>query len=395
MARFGDGFAQGPDLSAAAAVAAEQAVSFLRGRQPDVAWVFVSGAEPDESAAALERAATVTGARSTLGAVTASVASAHQADDGSSAVGVLAAVFPGVTVRSFHLEVMRVNEGLAVVGLPEPHADDELVLLLADPWSFPADGFAARIGDLSPGTPVVGGLVSAAPVAGSSRLLIDGRVVDRGAVGLVLSGPVGVRLATAHAAQPIGPPMTVTAVNDNLITGLAGTEAALALQRIVDELDPTQQALASKGVLLGIAVDEYAEAHLAGGYQLRPVLRVDRLRGNVSIGEPVQVGATVRFHVTDADAEPATVRRAAEDLLGDGVMDTVEGLLLLDCASEGQRVGGTLSTATGFLGGPAALAVDVASALLPVGGRHTLQGWVGALLGFGSGSAASRGTRST
>ena len=67
-----------------------------------------------------------------------------------------AAVLPGVRVRSFHLEVMRADEGAAVVGLPEREGA-EVAVLLTDPYSFQTDGFAAQANTALPGLAVVGG----------------------------------------------------------------------------------------------------------------------------------------------------------------------------------------------------------------------------------------------
>ena len=391
MARFGEGIAPGPDLTAAAEQAARRALAPLRGQRPDVAWVFASGPDRDQVGDALERAAAVTGARSSLGASSPVVAVSDGAPAGS-AVAVLVGVLPGVRVRSFHLEVMRVPEGMAVVGLPEPRDDDELALLFADPWSFPADGFAARIGQLAPEVPVVGGLVAGAGAAGDTRMLLDGRVLDRGAVGALLSGPVAARVAVASTSQAIGPPMTVTAADGERIAGLAGVDAAQALDRVLEELDADQQALATRGLQLGIAADEYAEAHLEGGYVLRPVLAVDRPRGTVSAGEPIGVGSTVRFHLRDPAAATRQLKRAARGLLDHTGFDTVEAVLMLGADEPQVELAADVALGGGELAGPSILAAAVAGELVPHAGRVALQGWTTALVAFGSGSAAGRGT---
>lgn len=391
MARFGDGLALGPDLVAAAEQAARAAVAGLAGRRADLAWVFASGPDPDEVGAALERAAAVTGARTSLGSGTPAVRGSG-ADFGPTAVAVLVGVLPGVRVRSFHLEVMRVAEGMAVVGLPEAHAADELTLLLADPWSFPADGFAARLTSLSPGAVVVGGLVAGSGSPGQTRMLLDGRVVERGAVGAVLSGPVGARVISAPSGRAIGPPMTVTKVDGDLVLGLADTDAAEALERVVDGLDPTEQALASHGLQLGVAVDEYAEAHLEGGYLIRPVLAVDRIRGTLTVGERLAVGSTVRFHVRDPDAAHRQLVRASNALLTSTGFDTVEAVVMLASDERVDDLTRDVGLVSESLSKPALLAASVAGELVPVEGKVALQGWTTTLLAFGSGSAANRGT---
>ena len=128
-----------PDLIRAAETACAQALEALAGRRPDVAAVFVCAEDPDIAAAAMQRAADLLGATASLGCTAAGVIGAGRGLEATSAVSVWAAVLPDVSLRTFHLEVMRTDGGLAVVGLPEKVDDDNVVVLLADPWSFPAD----------------------------------------------------------------------------------------------------------------------------------------------------------------------------------------------------------------------------------------------------------------
>src|SRR5207248_11582415 len=72
--------------------------------------------------------------------------------------------------------------------------DAGALLLLADPFSFDADDLFARLAELRPGLPVVGGMASAASGPGGNRLVADDAVVSEGAVGAFL-GP-GVEIAT-------------------------------------------------------------------------------------------------------------------------------------------------------------------------------------------------------
>src|SRR5688572_26679578 len=187
MALCGDGLAVDSDLAAAAEEATRQAVEPLGGQPPDLQLTFVCGVAPDAVVGALERSAEVSGAATVLGCSAGGVIGAGRGVEMVSAVSVWAAVLPDVRVRSFHLEVMRASESLAVVGMPVQHADDEVAVLLADPYSFPVDAFVEQANDALPGLPLVGGLASGVGGAGSTRLIVDGVVHDRGAVGVVLS----------------------------------------------------------------------------------------------------------------------------------------------------------------------------------------------------------------
>ena len=151
MARCGDGFAAGSDLLRAALDAADQVRAALHGSVPDLACVFVSGSDHAGVEAALLLAAERVGARTTIGCSAYGVIGSGRAAEAASSVSVWAAYLPGVRLRAFHLEVLRTSDSIAVVGMPQQRSDDAVAVLLADPWSFPADGFVAQSWDALPG----------------------------------------------------------------------------------------------------------------------------------------------------------------------------------------------------------------------------------------------------
>src|SRR5436305_3577544 len=300
MGRFGDGLAVDADLMRAAEDAAAQALVPLGGRRPDLTMVFVCGADADAVAAAGERAGSVTGAGAVIGCSAPGVIGGGRGVEATSAVAVWCAVLPNVRVRTFHLEVMPASAGMAVVGLPERADSDVVAVLLADPWSFPIDGFVERSNAALGGLPLVGGLASGLTGRGSTRLFLDGQSLDRGAVGVVLSGPVGASTVVSQGCRPIGPPMTVTASDGNVLLELAGVPARQKLEEVLAHLDPADQALATRGLQIGIAIDEYADEHDHGDFLVRGIAGVDEARQGLVVGDLVPVGRTVRFQLRDA-----------------------------------------------------------------------------------------------
>src|SRR5206468_12266371 len=108
-----------------------------------------------------------------------------------------------------------------------------------------------------------------------ARLFADGQVADRGAVGVVLSGPVGARTLVSQGCRPVGPPMTVTRADGNVLLELAGVAARRKLEEVLSALDPVDQALASRGLQLGVAMDEYADEHDQGDFLVRGIAGLD------------------------------------------------------------------------------------------------------------------------
>ena len=393
MARFGDGLEVDLDLVRAAERASACALEPLAGRAPDLACVFVCGDDPAECADALVRAGELTGAGTTIGCTAGGVIGGRRAVEVAPSVSVWAGVLPAVRRRAFHLEVLRTGDGLAVLGIPRPAAAGQVVaVLLADPYSFPVDGFVERSNDLLTGVPFVGGVATGLRGAGSTRLLVDGQVHERGAVGVLLEGLqerlVAAATLVSQGCRPIGPPMTVTAAEGNALLGLAGQPALERLEQLVQALPPEDQALASRGLHLGIAMDEYVEEHARGGFLIRGVIGADEQRGALLVGDVVEVGRTVQFQVRDAASASADLAQALRRLRAEGPLDPVEGALLFSCNGRGSglftsadhdllavRAGLTTGGVAGFF---------AAGEIAPVGGRNHLHGFTASLLALGS-----------
>jgi small ligand-binding sensory domain FIST len=396
MARFGAGLAVDADLVRAAEQATATALAPLAGRRPDLALVFVCGADEDEVGAAGERACQLSGAASTAGCSAPGVIGAGSAVEAASAVAVWCAILPDVHVRTFHLEVMPSATGMAVVGLPERRDDDAVVVLLADPWSFPVDGFVDRSNESLAGLPFVGGLAAGLHGRGSTRLFLDGQTLDRGAVGVMLGGPVGVRTVVSQGARPVGPPMTVTAVDGNVLLELAGMPARAKLESLLADLEPADQALASTGLQLGIAIDDYAEDHGQGDFLVRGIAGIDDLRDGLVVGDLVAVGRTVQFQLRDAAAADADLVAALDRFRRGNSLDTVEGALLFSCNGRGAALfadpAHDVCVVETGLGTHGVAGFFAAGEIAPVGGRNHVHGLTAAVLAFGSGAAADRGT---
>ncbi|HET7311950.1 MAG TPA: FIST N-terminal domain-containing protein [Mycobacteriales bacterium] len=396
MARFGDGLVVDADLSRAADQAARRALSALGGRTPDLACVFVSGSDPESVAVAGELAANVTGAHAVIGCSATGVLGSDGAVESASAVSVWCAVLPDVRVRAFHLEVMPADAGMAVVGMPERHADDVVAILLADPWSFPIDGFVERSNEALAGLPLAGGLASGLRGRGSTRLFLGPDALDRGAVGVLLGGPVGVRTLVSQGCRPVGPAMTVTAADGNVILELAGLPALRKLEDVLENLDPVEQALATKGLQIGIAMDEYAEEHEQGDFLVRGIAGADDARQGIVVGDLVTVGSTVRFQLRDATAADEDLRSSLDRFRRSSSLDTVEGALLFSCNGRGAQLFTSadhdVAMVRDSLGVDGVAGFFAAGEIGPVGGRNHVHGLTASILAFGSGTAADRGT---
>ncbi|HEY2960576.1 MAG TPA: FIST N-terminal domain-containing protein [Actinomycetota bacterium] len=303
--------------------------------------------------------------------------------EGSSGLSLWAARLPGVAVRPFALRVVEVADGYGVTGWPGFDDDARAtVLLLADGFSFPADRFLERLNEEQPGLPVVGGMASGGDQPGRHRLLVGTEVLQAGAVGVGLVGPVEVRTVVSQGCRPIGSPYAVTRGEGNVVEELGGQPAVERLRQTVSNLTAQEQLLVRGGLHVGQVIDEHKAEFGRGDFLIRGLVGADPETGAIAVGDAVELGQTLQFHVRDAGAADEDLR-----LLLDPVASwNPRSVLLFSCNGRGR----------GFFGQPDHDAAQVAKAtgdvplagffaqgeLGPVGKRNFVHGYTASVAVF-------------
>lgn len=388
--RFGSALvrvgAQAPDLVAAAEQAARAALEGLDGAVPDLSCVFVSGPSGAVPAAG-EAACAILGGNAVIGCSAPGVIGPGAGVEGASAVSVWSAVLPGAELHTFHLRVTRSEDSLTVLGLPEGADEYSVGVVLADPLTFPIDGFVAGSNDALPGLPLVGGLAIAAD-GGSTWLCRDGATHQSGAVGVLIGGEVELATIVSQGCRPIGPTMAVTRAEGNELLELAGKPAGEKLQEILASLPPAEQAMALTGLQIGIAMDEYAEDHDRGDFLIRGVAGLYPDRGSVVVGDIIEVGRTVRFQLRDSAAAHEELAEVLARLRADS--GSPGGALLFSCNGRGRAMFPSADhdpqVLTDTLGVQPVAGFFAGGEIGPVGGRNHLHGFTASILTFGSGA---------
>jgi small ligand-binding sensory domain FIST len=284
-------------------------------------------------------------------------------------------------VEPFHLTSIGTPDGDALVGWPEvvPEGASAL-LLLADPFSFPAEPFLERLRHDRPGLPVVGGLASAARGPGGNRLVVDDRNVSEGAVGCFLGPDVSVTPVVSQGCRPVGDPFTVTRSERNVVYELAGKPALERLQELAGGMTPEDRELLRHGLHLGRVVDERKVEFDRGDFIVRNVLGGDQRTGAIAVGDLVDIGATTQFLVRDADSADEDLRQLMAGRHADGA-------LVFTCNGRGTHLFGVPDHDAGIvsaaLPGAAVAGMSCAGELGPVGGRNFLHGFTASVVLLG------------
>lgn len=298
-------------------------------------------------------------------------------------VVVWAASLDGGEAESFHLEALRAGDSVAVAGMPELEGADAM-LLVVDPFTFPAEPLLAQLDEDHPGMPVVGGVASSGEGPGGATLIHDGAVVREGAVGVALRG-VEVRPCVSQGARPIGPEMVVTAAEGNVVHELASKPALERLKQAITELDPGERALASQGLLLGIVIDENKPDYERGDFLIRGLVGVDEEAGSIAVGDEARVGQTVRLQVRDGSSADEDLREALARELRD-LPSPPAGTLVFTCNGRGARMFGVpdhdATVLDDVFGGAPTAGFFCAGEIGPVGSRNFVHGFTATLAVF-------------
>jgi small ligand-binding sensory domain FIST len=381
---IGCGLSLSADPRDGAIEAAAAAGRGLRGSHADVAAVFCSGEHVVAPEATLEGVHEALEPDALIGCGAGGVlADGLEVEDGT-AVAVWAADLRGGSAESFWAESMEAAGGYAVSGLPDLDGAAAAVLL-PDPTTFPTEGVLEELARQGPGVPILGGLASARGADGSVPLLRDGEVVVGGAVGLRLEG-VEVLPCVAQGAQPVGPELTVTACEDNVIRELAGRPALEAIRHVLDNLRPRDRAMLGGGLLLGMVVSPGHPDYERGDFLVRGLLGADPDEGTLVVGARVEPGTVVRLHARDALSADRDLRDALElrrAALGGA---PPAGALVFTCNGRGRGLFGAPhhdARAVGEqLGGAPAAGFFAAGEIGPVGGRPFVHGFTATVAVF-------------
>jgi small ligand-binding sensory domain FIST len=321
-----------------------------------------------------------------IGCTAVAIAGGTQEVEDSPALSVFAASFGAGTATAFALDAMQTDDGYAIVGWPDELPARGTLLLLADPYSFPVPDVLGLVNAQVPDLVVVGGLASSAAGPGGNRLVCDERIATSGAVAVLLSEDVPVQPVVSQGCRPIGQPYTVTRAERNLVYELAGLPAMQRLQDLVLAADEDERDLMRQGLHLGVVVDEHKLDFGRGDFLVRNLLGADQDTGALAVGDTVDIGQTVQFHVRDADAADEDLRILLRRVASDHEW-TGDGALLFTCNGRGTHMFSKpdhdVGVVADVLGHVPLAGAFCAGEIGPIGGRSFLHGFTASLVVFG------------
>ena len=214
--------------------------------------------------------------------------------------------------------------------------NDPRFLLIADPFSFPAQNFLMGMDYAFSKSVKIGGLASGGHNRGDNALFLGDKVYRSGAIGIAMQGNIAVDTIVAQGCRPIGPVMCITKSNQNLLEELEERPPLEVLRELYTSCSERDRELMQTSLFLGIVMDDFNEDPQQGDFLIRNVVGMDGRTGVMAIGETLREGQRVQLHLRDAltsadDLSALLVKYASENDVGQN-----QGALLFSCLGRGQ-----------------------------------------------------------
>ena len=260
-------------------------------------------------------------------------------------VSITLANLPDVNLLPFHLAVddlpdMDSGPDAWEDALKVTAKNDLRFLLLADPFSFPAQNLLLGMDYAFSGSVKIGGLASGGHSRGDNALFLGDKVHRSGAIGIAMQGNIAVDTIVAQGCRPIGQVMCITKSKQNLLEELDERPPLEVLREIYTSCSERDRELMQNSLFLGIVMDDFNEDPRQGDFLIRNVIGLDGRTGMMAIGETLRDGQRVQLHLRDAltsadDLAALLARYADENQVGQS-----QGALLFSCLGRGQHLYG-------------------------------------------------------
>jgi len=364
--------------------AAENARASLGDSPPALGVLFASEHFLDSAGTLLAAVTAQLGPVPLIGCVAEGVAGGTREVESEPAVSLWLAAGLG-PVETFAMGFVRTASGGAYGGYRFEPDRSGVCLMICDPFTFPAEHLLGHLNTNVPGTLVMGGIASGGLARRQARMFLDGRVVSEGAVGAYLAG-AEVHPLVSQGCRPVGDPYTVTRADGNVVYELGGRPPVTRLRELAAELTGRDRDLLTEGLQVGMVINEYGGERRQGDFLIRNVVGADPQSGAMAVGDEVEVGQTLQFHVRDADSADEDLQRTLEREATALAGHRAAGALLFTCNGRGTRLFSGPDHDTGLLakvlGGIPVAGFFCAGELGPVGGQNYLHAFTASIALF-------------
>ncbi|MBN1587545.1 MAG: FIST C-terminal domain-containing protein [Candidatus Omnitrophica bacterium] len=378
---------------AAAETLSKQVLRELGGKPADLAFLFVSSLYEADWDELLDGLFHHLGKKVLIGCSGGGIIGPDKELEFTPAMSLVAAHLPGVQVHPFLItpKDLQGEEGEPLEQPPEfwidrigvRPEDEPIIVLLPNPFSCDVLSLLGEINRAYPKAPVIGGLASTTTQEEDPLLLFDTHVLGSGAVGVALTGNIKLETIVAQGCRPIGDSYVVTEAEENIIYQLGGKPSVEVLEQMYASLPQKDQELARQALFVGVVMNEYQSRFGRGDFLIRNLLGMDPEQNALAVGDRVEIGQTIQFHVRDADSSREDLEESLNQHKESIKQGPPQGGLIFSCMGRGRGLYGeahydirTVRTAVGSvpLGG-----FFCNGEIGPVAGRNYVHGYTSSI----------------
>lgn len=307
------------------------------------------------------------------------------------ALGLLAARLPGAVLDAWHLEADDLGPGTAHSErcarlAPEVGPAAAQFVVLADPFSFPAEHLLHSLDSGFKDAVIAGGLASGGQGPGEMALFLNDDTFHSGALVLSLAGDVEMTTVVAQGCRPIGEPLFLTAHEGNIIHKLDDRTPLEILNEIFEQADDRDRELMQHSLFIGVTMRSDHIRYGQGDFLIRNLMGADQETGSIRVGADLHPNQVVQFHLRDAHTSSEDLDRVLERAREQLEESRPAGALLFSCTGRGEGLYGTPNHDAGAFQrhlGPAALGGFFCNGEIgPVQGKTYLHGYTSAFALF-------------
>ncbi len=352
----------------------------------DLVFVFISAQYGEETEVIVDRISAMFPNAILMGCTAEGTIGVDRELERMPSISLIAAELPDVNINPFHINQTQLAAAddesdwerlVAVSSESKP-----VFIALADPFRVDIHSFIESINAFYPDAPLVGGVASAASAPRENRLICRGEIHREGIVGIALTGNVVVNTVVSQGCRPIGKPFVITKGEKHIIRELGGRIALEQLHNVLESLSPEDDALARQSLLIGRVIDEYKDRFTRGDFLIHNIIGVDRKTGAIGMAGHAKTGATVQFHVRDAESADQDLRMMLSPHAG----NELQGAMLFGCNGRGTHMWPTAGHDIGVI---RELCGDVPTAGFfcggefgPIGGKNFVHGFTASIALF-------------
>lgn len=331
-------------LESAIHAVSQQVLADLEGR-PDLVFVFASDHHRTGFDSLAARLRLHLGGGVLVGCSASGVIANDEEVEFKPSLSLIAAKLPDVKLDGWHIEAQDLGPGTehsrccAAIAEQLSGVPAQFVIL-ADPFTFPAEQLLHSLETGFPNAVIAGGLASGSQGPGETALFFNETTHHSGALILSLSGNLEMSTAVAQGCRPIGQPMFVTAAEGGAILELDGQPPLNLLNEIYQKSNERDRDLMQHSLFLGIAMRAGESLHGRGDFLIRNLVGSNEKTGAIGVAAELHPRQVVQFHLRDAQTSAEDLYEvliSTRDRLNE---KSPSGALLFSCTGRGEGLYG-------------------------------------------------------